>query len=197
MCSIARTAFDRRDHLLPQLMPPAEAGLVSREPVKNARSLLRNALPINDRYIREIQVPTSGQESALPRQHTCCSSILTHCMTFVSMSTLLWPACARSYARVVMGPWHSCPAEPAGGHQRVAEDPRQQVPGTHPVGARIFPFGSGVLCFGAQHAAQYSQSRKGSAFPCFMYVIDAWGSGCTDQSRIRSKNRRSALWSQV
>ncbi len=40
----------------PQLMPPAEAGLVSREPVKNARSLLRNALPINDRYIREIQV---------------------------------------------------------------------------------------------------------------------------------------------
>ena len=39
-----------------QLMAPAQAGLVSREPVKNARSLLRNALPINDRYIREIQV---------------------------------------------------------------------------------------------------------------------------------------------
>ncbi len=42
-----------------QLMAPAQAGLVSREPVKNARSLLRNALPINDRYIREIQVPTA------------------------------------------------------------------------------------------------------------------------------------------
>ncbi len=55
----------------PQLMPPAEAGLVSREPVKNARSLLRNALPINDRYIREIQV----RFIALPRVNLCVVSL--------------------------------------------------------------------------------------------------------------------------
>jgi len=38
-----------------QMMPPAEAGLLAAEPVKNGRALLRNALPINNKTIREIQ----------------------------------------------------------------------------------------------------------------------------------------------
>ena len=49
-------------------MAPAQAGLVSREPVKNARSLLRNALPINDRYIREIQVHANDGSSFAVRR---------------------------------------------------------------------------------------------------------------------------------
>lgn len=37
-------------------MPPAQAGLLSVEPVKNARALLRNSLPTKNATIREIQV---------------------------------------------------------------------------------------------------------------------------------------------
>ncbi len=39
------------------MMPSAEAkALLDREPVKNARALLRYALPINDKYVRQMQV---------------------------------------------------------------------------------------------------------------------------------------------
>lgn len=37
-------------------MPPAQAGLISRDPVKNARAILRYALPIDNQPIRRIQV---------------------------------------------------------------------------------------------------------------------------------------------
>ena len=65
-----------------QLMPPAEAGLVSREPVKNARSLLRNALPINDRYIREIQVRACGMSSVAWR----CSALVARLVCWQTTS---------------------------------------------------------------------------------------------------------------
>jgi hypothetical protein len=39
-----------------QLMLPAHAGLVSSDPVKNAKALLRYSLPINNKAIRKIQV---------------------------------------------------------------------------------------------------------------------------------------------
>ena len=58
-------------------MPPAEAGLVSREPVKNARSLLRNALPINDRYIREIQARCLDGRTAAATQRIVPGSRLS------------------------------------------------------------------------------------------------------------------------
>ena len=39
------------------MLPSAEAkALLDREPVKNARALLRYALPINDKYVRQMQV---------------------------------------------------------------------------------------------------------------------------------------------
>lgn len=39
-----------------QIVPPAEAMLTAGEPIKNPQALLRNALPINNKPIREIQV---------------------------------------------------------------------------------------------------------------------------------------------
>jgi hypothetical protein len=41
---------------LPQFTPPAEAKLTAGDPIKNAQALLRNALPISNTYIRQIQV---------------------------------------------------------------------------------------------------------------------------------------------
>ena len=39
------------------MLPSAEAkALLDREPVKNARALLRYALPIDDKYVRQMQV---------------------------------------------------------------------------------------------------------------------------------------------
>lgn len=38
------------------LIPPAQAGLIARDPVKNARAILRYALPIENKPIRKIQV---------------------------------------------------------------------------------------------------------------------------------------------
>lgn len=46
-------------------MPPAEAGLLSVEPVKNARALLRYSLPIINDKIRDIQVSTPCDSHAL------------------------------------------------------------------------------------------------------------------------------------
>lgn len=43
-----------------QLMPPAQAGLLSAEPVKNGRALLRYSLPISNKTIREIQKQLEG-----------------------------------------------------------------------------------------------------------------------------------------
>ena len=40
-----------------QLMPQAEARLTAGDPVKNARALLRYALPIDNNSMRRIQVP--------------------------------------------------------------------------------------------------------------------------------------------
>lgn len=48
-----------------QLMAPAQAGLTAGDPIKNARSLLRNALPVNNKYIREIQRQLEGIAEAL------------------------------------------------------------------------------------------------------------------------------------
>lgn len=48
-----------------QLMAPAQAGLISSDPVKNARALLRNALPVNNKYIREIQRQLEGISESL------------------------------------------------------------------------------------------------------------------------------------
>ena len=45
---------------VPQMMPTAQAGLLSVDPVKNARALLRNSLPVNNKIIREIQVGIHG-----------------------------------------------------------------------------------------------------------------------------------------
>lgn len=40
-----------------QVAPPAQAGLLAVDPVKNARALLNYSLPIKNSTIREIQVP--------------------------------------------------------------------------------------------------------------------------------------------
>ncbi|KAL0042323.1 hypothetical protein WJX77_009098 [Trebouxia sp. C0004] len=48
------------------MMPSAEAkALLDREPVKNARALLRYALPINDKYVRQMQRELEGISEAL------------------------------------------------------------------------------------------------------------------------------------
>jgi hypothetical protein len=44
-------------------MPQAEALLTAGDPVKNARALLRNALPIENKPIRVIQVWMAGSMS--------------------------------------------------------------------------------------------------------------------------------------
>lgn len=44
----------------PQVAPPAHAGLTAGDPVKNARALLRNALPVNNKPIRQIQLELEG-----------------------------------------------------------------------------------------------------------------------------------------
>ena len=41
---------------LPQFTPPAEAKLTSSDGIRNASALLRNALPIENKAIREVQV---------------------------------------------------------------------------------------------------------------------------------------------
>lgn len=47
-------------------MPPAQAGLLAAEPVKNGRALLRNSLPISNKTIREIQVAPAALAPAGP-----------------------------------------------------------------------------------------------------------------------------------
>ena len=49
-----------------QAMPPAQAGLLAAEPVKNGRALLRNSLPISNKTIREIQVGPCGTRPRRP-----------------------------------------------------------------------------------------------------------------------------------
>ncbi|GFH25648.1 PPIase cyclophilin-type domain-containing protein, partial [Haematococcus lacustris] len=48
-----------------QFAPPAEAMLTAGDPIKNATTLLRNALPINNKPIREIQRDLEGISEAL------------------------------------------------------------------------------------------------------------------------------------
>jgi hypothetical protein len=52
--------LDRRPHtdIAPaaQFVPPASAKLTAGDPIKNAQTLLRNALPIENKPIRQIQV---------------------------------------------------------------------------------------------------------------------------------------------
>ena len=53
------------------MLPSAEAkALLDREPVKNARALLRYALPIEDKYVRQMQVCLYLQLS--PTEQTNC-----------------------------------------------------------------------------------------------------------------------------
>jgi hypothetical protein len=47
------------------LMPLAEARLTAGDPIKNAKALLRNALPINNKEIRDIQYSLEGISEAL------------------------------------------------------------------------------------------------------------------------------------
>lgn len=47
-------------HTTTQVVPPAHAGLTAGDPVKNARALLRNALPVNNKPIRQIQLELEG-----------------------------------------------------------------------------------------------------------------------------------------
>lgn len=47
-----------------QLMAPAQAGLIAGDPVKNARALLRNALPVDNKPVRKMQVRAFVQESS-------------------------------------------------------------------------------------------------------------------------------------
>jgi hypothetical protein len=53
---------------------PAHAGLLSVEPVKNARALLRNSLPIKNATIREIQVCLAGCRAEHRGVPSCCST---------------------------------------------------------------------------------------------------------------------------
>ncbi|KAK9816473.1 hypothetical protein WJX72_000720 [[Myrmecia] bisecta] len=49
----------------PEVMPTAQAGLLNADPVKNARALLRNALPIQNKPVRTIQVELESISEAL------------------------------------------------------------------------------------------------------------------------------------
>lgn len=65
-----------------QMMPSAEAkALLDREPVKNARALLRYALPINNKYVRQMQVwfislAETGTSAPYPIYNECFLPII-------------------------------------------------------------------------------------------------------------------------
>ena len=63
---------------VPQLMPWAEARLVAGDPVKNARAILRYALPIQNTSARRIQVRRTQGYFYLQMSHSlCCFNQLT------------------------------------------------------------------------------------------------------------------------
>lgn len=47
-----------------QFAPPAEAKLTAGDPIKSASTLLRNALPVENKPIREVQVRGPGHTQA-------------------------------------------------------------------------------------------------------------------------------------
>ena len=65
LCSRRLWAFDNSNVILMnQVMPHAQAGLLSRDAVTNARALLRYALPVDEQKakpIRQIQVRPSDE----------------------------------------------------------------------------------------------------------------------------------------
>lgn len=71
-------------------MPPAEArALLARDPVKNARALLRNALPINNKAARQIQASIWRCVGAALVLFSACFCLVVQTMAHVCYIFLL------------------------------------------------------------------------------------------------------------
>ena len=97
-----------------QLMPQAEARLTAGDPVKNARALLRYALPISNEPARRIQV---GGAAPAPRDTLRC----------LPGQTAFYLCMFRS----------CCPAVRRRDMRQRGCDMRMGTPNFHPVGLRI------------------------------------------------------------